>query len=126
MLLKYFYDKPLAQAAYMIGCQATGEAIVIDPARDVTPYLKAADEEGLRITQVTETHIHADFVSGSRELAFQTGATLYLSDMGTADWKYQFVDDGTVLLHDGDTWQPGRRTTWPTRRGSTPTGSTAG
>lgn len=107
MLLKYFYDKPLAQAAYMIGCQATGEAIVIDPARDVTPYLKAADEEGLRITQVTETHIHADFVSGSRELAFHTGATLYLSDTGTADWKYQFVDDGTVLLHDGDTWQLG-------------------
>lgn len=107
MLLKYFYDKPLAQAAYMIGCQATGEAIVIDPARDVTPYLKAADEEGLRITQVTETHIHADFVSGSRELAFQTGATLYLSDMGTADWKYQFVDANTVLLHDGDMWQLG-------------------
>ncbi len=108
MLLKYFYDKPLAQAAYMIGCQATGEAIVIDPARDITPYLKAAEDEGLRITQVTETHIHADFVSGSRELAFQTGATLYLSDMGPADWKYQFVNDNTVLLHDGDTWQLGK------------------
>ncbi|MBI5927691.1 MAG: MBL fold metallo-hydrolase [Chloroflexi bacterium] len=107
MLLKYFYDKPLAQAAYMVGCQATGEALVIDPARDITPYLKAAEEEGLRITQVTETHIHADFVSGSRELASQTGATLYLSDMGDADWKYQFVDANTVLLYDGDTWKLG-------------------
>lgn len=108
MLLRYFYDKPLAQAAYMIGCQAIGEALVIDPARDITPYLKAAEEEGLRITQVTETHIHADFVSGSRELAFQTGAKLFLSDMGGPDWKYQYRFENTVLLQDGSTWQLGK------------------
>ncbi len=107
MLLKYFYDQKLAQASYMVGCQETGEALVIDPARDVSPYLHTADAEGLTITQVTETHIHADFVSGVRELAAQTGATLYLSDMGDADWKYAYADHETVLLHDGDSWMLG-------------------
>ncbi|MCB9435489.1 MAG: MBL fold metallo-hydrolase [Anaerolineales bacterium] len=107
MLLKYFYDKKLAQASYLVGCAATGEALVIDPARDISPYLEAARAEGLRITHITETHIHADFVSGSRELASQTGATLYLSDMGDVNWKYQFADDNTVLIQDGDSWMVG-------------------
>ncbi|MBL8165970.1 MAG: MBL fold metallo-hydrolase [Anaerolineae bacterium] len=107
MLLKYFYDRHLAQASYLVGCSATGEALVIDPARDITPYLEAAQTEGLRITHVTETHIHADFVSGARELAAATGARLYLSDMGDADWKYGYADADTVLLHDGDSWMVG-------------------
>jgi hydroxyacylglutathione hydrolase len=107
MLLKYFYDKKLAQASYMVGCAATGEALVVDPARDITPYLEAAQAEGLRITHVTETHIHADYVSGTRELADQTGAVTYLSDMGDEAWKYGFVDDNTVLLNDGDWWMVG-------------------
>lgn len=102
MLLRYFYDKGLAQASYMVGCQQTGEALVIDPARDIAPYLAAAEEEGLRITHVTETHIHADFVSGARELAAHTGATLFLSGEGGADWKYAFADDNTTLLHEGE------------------------
>jgi hydroxyacylglutathione hydrolase len=106
MILQYFYDKELAQAAYLVGCAATGEALVIDPARDITPYLAAAQDEGLRITQVTETHIHADFVSGARELAERTGATLYLSDMGDDDWKYAYADDA-ILLRDGDRWMIG-------------------
>lgn len=107
MLLKYFYDPHLAQASYMVGCQETGEALVIDPARDITPYLDAAKSAGLRITQVTETHIHADFVSGVRELAAATGAKMYLSDMGDEHWKYAFADANTVLLHDGDSWMLG-------------------
>ncbi|MBZ0280163.1 MAG: MBL fold metallo-hydrolase [Anaerolineae bacterium] len=107
MILKYFYDSRLAQASYMVGCAQTGEALVIDPARDITPYLDAARAEDLRITHVTETHIHADFVSGVRELAAATGAKLYLSDMGDADWKYAFADSDTVLLHDGDSWMVG-------------------
>jgi hydroxyacylglutathione hydrolase len=69
MFLKRFYDESLAQASYLIGCAATGEAIVVDPNRDVQPYLDAAKAEKLRITHVTETHIHADFVSGARGLA---------------------------------------------------------
>ncbi|HEU4997291.1 MAG TPA: MBL fold metallo-hydrolase, partial [Gemmatimonadaceae bacterium] len=79
MLLKRFYDEKLAQASYLLGCSATGEALVIDANRDVEQYVRAAASEGLRITHVTETHIHADFVSGSRELAERCGARLFLS-----------------------------------------------
>jgi hydroxyacylglutathione hydrolase len=62
----------------------------------------------LRITHVTETHIHADFVSGSRELANATGATMFLSDEGDANWKYQFANQpNVVLVKDGDTWMVG-------------------
>jgi hydroxyacylglutathione hydrolase len=103
MLLKYFYDKSLAHASYMVGCQRTGEAIVIDPSRSIDQYLEAAAAEGLRITGSAETHIHADFVSGSRELADRVEAKLYLSDEGPADWKYQFADKhSSQLVKDGD------------------------
>lgn len=108
MLLKYFYDEALAQASYLVGCAKTGEALVIDPARDVEPYLAAAERAGLRITQVTETHIHADFVSGLRELAARTGATMYVSDMGDAAWKYAFAGEPNVIpVRDGDRWMVG-------------------
>jgi hydroxyacylglutathione hydrolase len=108
MLLRYFYDDKLAQASYLVGCVKTGEALVIDPARDVTPYLQVAAQEGLRITHVSETHIHADFVSGSRELASQTGATVYLSDMGDENWKYGYAHEPNVLLvGEGDSWMVG-------------------
>lgn len=107
MLLKYFYDQALAQASYLVGSPETGEALIIDPARDVLPYLQAAREEGLTITQVAETHIHADFVSGSRELAAQTGARLYLSALGGVEWSYTFADAQTTLLRDGDCWTLG-------------------
>ena len=90
MFVKRFFEPALAQASYLIGCQQTDEAIVIDANRDVEPYIQAAAQEGLRITHVTETHIHADYVSGSRELAHRTGASLCLSDEGDKDWKYQF------------------------------------
>lgn len=100
MFVKRFFEPSLAQASYLIGCARAGDAIVIDANRDVQPYLDAAAAEGLRITQVTETHIHADFVSGSRELAHRTGATLSLSDEGDAGWKYQFAHDRK--LTDGD------------------------
>lgn len=57
-----------------MGCQATGEAIVIDPKRDIDTYLQIAEQENFKITHITETHIHADFLSGSRELAKAMGA----------------------------------------------------
>ena len=91
MVVKRFFEPSLAQASYLVGCQRTGEAVVVDANRDVRQYIDAAEREGLRITQVTETHIHADYVSGSRELAHRTGANLCLSDEGGADWKYQFA-----------------------------------
>ena len=108
MLLKRFYDDKLAQASFLVGCAATGEALVIDANRDVDQYLRAAEAEGLHITHVTETHIHADFVSGSRELAMRAGAQLFLSDEGDADWKYEFARDaGARLVRDGDGFMVG-------------------
>lgn len=108
MLLKRFYDDKLAQASYLIACQATGDAIVIDPNRDIDQYVRAAEAEGVRLAYVTETHIHADFVSGSRELAARVGARLLLSDEGGDDWRYAFAaSDHARLLHDGDVIQVG-------------------
>ncbi len=93
MFVKRFFEPLIAQNSYLIGCIAAGEAIVIDPIRDSQPYLDTAEREGLRITHVTETHIHADFLSGARELAHRTGASLCLSDEGGPDWTYQFDHD---------------------------------
>ncbi len=108
MFLKYFYDKSLAHASYLVGCQKTGEAIVIDPGRDVTPYLEAAASENLRVTETAETHIHADFVSGSRELADRAGARMHLSDAGPPEWKYAFATpENSRLLRDGDSFRIG-------------------
>src|SRR5215813_8750937 len=105
MFFKRFYDDALAQASYMIGCQRTGEALVVDPNRDVGQYVEAARAENLRVTHVTETHIHADFVSGARELANRTGAQLLLSQEGGTEWQYQYAADaGATLLHDGDSF----------------------
>lgn len=98
MFFKQFYDDGLAQASFMIGCQAKGTAIVIDPRRDVHEYLTEAKRQGLKIVAVTETHIHADFLSGARELTAATGASLYLSDEGGADWAYGFAHES---LHHG-------------------------
>ncbi len=91
MLFKYLYDPALSQASYFIGCQATGEAVVVDPLRDVDQYIALAAAEGMRIAAVTETHIHADFCSGARELAFRTNAQLYLSGCGGEEWRYRFA-----------------------------------
>lgn len=108
MIVKRFYDEKLAQASYLIGCASTGEALVVDANRDVEQYLKAAEAEGVRITHVSETHIHADYVSGSRELAHRTGAQLYLSDEGDADWQYAFAAEaGATLIRDGDQFRVG-------------------
>jgi hydroxyacylglutathione hydrolase len=99
MFFQHIYDKTLAQASYLLGCQKTGEAIVIDAKRDVDTYLEIAKQNHLRITHITETHIHADFLSGSRELAALTNAKMYLSDEGGPDWQYQFEHQG---LRHGD------------------------
>jgi hydroxyacylglutathione hydrolase len=108
VLLKRFFHEGLAQASYLIGCQQTGEALIVDANRDVAQYIAAARAAGLRVTHVTETHIHADYVSGSRELAATTGAKLLLSAEGGQDWQYKFArDDGATFLQDGDTFAVG-------------------
>ncbi len=95
----------------MVGCQMTGEAVVIDPARNITPYLQEAEKEGMNIVATAETHIHADFVSGSLELAKRTGSKAYLSDEGDASWKYAFAKDiDSQLVKEGDTFKVGNVT----------------
>lgn len=91
MLFTRIYDDGLAQASYFIGCQATGEAVVVDPRRDVGVYLREAEAQQMTIRAVTETHIHADYLSGSRELSAATGAPLYLSEEGGPEWRYRFA-----------------------------------
>ncbi|MEP7325904.1 MAG: rhodanese-like domain-containing protein [Gemmatimonadota bacterium] len=102
MIFTRFYDDGLAQASYLVGCTATGEALIVDPNRDLEQYLRGTAAHGLKISAVTETHIHADFVSGSKELAERTGAKLYLSAEGGKDWQYQFAGaSGAELVRDG-------------------------
>ncbi len=109
MLLKRFYDEKLAQASYLVGCPASGEALVVDPNRHLDPYLRAAREEGLRITHVTETHIHADFVSGARELAHRSGALLHLSAAGGSEWRYDYAAEaGAELVEEGSCFAVGK------------------
>ncbi len=115
MFFRMLYDDKLAQASYLIGCQRTGEALVIDPERDVQRYLDLAKFEGLRVAAVAETHIHADFISGSRELAERTNARVFLSDEGQREWKYQWLGQKRGggcythdLLTDGDRFRIGK------------------
>ena len=108
MLLKYFCDTALAHASYMVGCQKTGEAIVIDAGRDIEQYLAAAKKESMKIVGVADTHIHADYVSGAREIADRIGAKLFLSDEGPAEWKFEYAKDyDHQLLKEGDTFAVG-------------------
>ncbi|MBN8544691.1 MAG: MBL fold metallo-hydrolase [Ignavibacteria bacterium] len=104
MFFKHIYEPGLAHASYIVGCQKTGEALVIDAKRDIEDYIKIAEQEKLRITHIAETHIHADFLAGSQELAEVTGAKHYLSDEGGADWQYSFPHVG---LKDGDSFMVG-------------------
>ena len=94
MFFQHVYDKSLAQASYFIGCQKAGVAAVIDAKRDVDTYIEIAKANNMKITHIFETHIHADFLAGSRELAKLTGAELYLSDEGGKDWAYEFQHNG--------------------------------
>lgn len=94
MFFQHVYDKSLAQASYFIGCQKAGVAAIIDPKRDIDTYLEIAEQNKMKITHIFETHIHADFLTGSRELAAVTGADMYLSDEGGKGWEYEFPHHG--------------------------------
>lgn len=107
MFFQHIYDKSLAQASYFIGCQKASVAAVIDAKRDVDTYLDIAKANNMKITHIFETHIHADFLAGSRELAKLTGAEMYLSDEGGKGWGYEFPHHG---LKDADKVQLGNLT----------------
>lgn len=109
MFLRQIPDHALAQYAYLIGCQRTGEAVIVDPERDVDRYLKLAAENGFRLTAVAETHIHADYLGGARELVERHGAIAYLSAEGGPDWQFEWAkgNPNARFLHDGDTFMVG-------------------
>src|SRR6266852_5168065 len=109
MLFRRFYDENLAQASYMIACEKTREAIVVDPNSDVAQYTRAAGSDRVRIAHVTETHIHADFLSGAHALAKAAGATLHLSGEGSKEWGYTNAAlKGANVLRDGSHVDVGR------------------
>lgn len=95
MYFKQFYNEQLSQASYLVGCQRTGEAIVIDPIRDLAEYIEVADSEGFTITHAAETHIHADFASGIRDVAERLNAAIYVSGEGDDQLSYQNMPDQT-------------------------------
>src|SRR3954469_12442920 len=95
MYFEQFYLTCLAHASYMIGSE--GEAAVIDPQRDVDLYLEAAEEKGLKIRHIFETHLHADFVSGHKELAARTGATIYIGAQAHAWFEHTPLRDGSRI-----------------------------
>ena len=109
MFLRQIFDPYLAQYAYLVGCQRTGEALMIDPERDIDQYVKLAVENGLRITSVAETHIHADFLSGAAGFAAAPDIQLYLSSEGGPDWMYRWPGErpNTYLLKNGDHFMVG-------------------
>jgi glyoxylase-like metal-dependent hydrolase (beta-lactamase superfamily II)/rhodanese-related sulfurtransferase len=96
MHFERFYLGCLAHASYLLGSQ--GEAVVVDPQRDVELYLRAAETQGLNIRHIFETHLHADFVSGHRELAERTGAKIYIGAAAGAVFPHVPVCDGFELL----------------------------
>ena len=95
MYFEQFYLGCLAHASYMLG--SGGEAAVIDPRRDVEIYLKAAADHGLKIAHILETHLHADFVSGHRELAERAGARVYIGAAAGARFPHVPLQDGFEL-----------------------------
>lgn len=109
MFLRQITDAALAQNAYLIGCQRTGEAVIVDPERDVDRYLQIAAENGLRITAVADTHIHADYLSGAREMMERHGAKAYLSEEGGPDWQFEWAKGhaNARFLRDGDSFHVG-------------------
>lgn len=109
MLFRQIFDEKLAQYAYMIGCQASREAIIFDPERDIDQYIALAEKEGMTLVAAADTHIHADYLSGIREFA-ERGTRVYASDEGDEDWKYEFLRGSGydhVLLTDGATFEVG-------------------
>ncbi len=87
-------DDDLGCASYLIGDETTGEAVVVDPAYEIEPYLEDAKEKGLRITGVLETHTHADHLSGHGRLALDQGATVHAHPLGEPEFPFEPLADG--------------------------------
>lgn len=90
MILRQIEDKDLAQYSYLVGCQKTKEAIIVDPQRDIQKYFDLAKKEGVNIVAAVDTHIHADYITGLREFA-NKGIKVYGSKEGEEDWQYEWL-----------------------------------
>ena len=97
MIFRQYLHDERSCASYLIGCPSMGVAVIIDPQGDLSTYGSDARQHGLRITEVIETHVHADHVSGARELAVGTGATLRLGPDSEVDFGYQTMTDGELI-----------------------------
>ncbi|NJK89725.1 MAG: MBL fold metallo-hydrolase, partial [Myxococcales bacterium] len=103
MIFQRFIDEGLSQMSYVVACPRTHKALVVDPTRDIDRYVTFARKRGLNIVYVAETHLHADFVSGARELAMNVDGALLASEEGGADWAYRISPSQAVrLLRHGD------------------------
>ncbi|HUP19627.1 MAG TPA: MBL fold metallo-hydrolase, partial [Gemmatimonadota bacterium] len=106
MRLERFEDGAgLSQYSYAVVCEGAGTAAIVDPRRDVDVYTRWAEDEGIEIAHVLETHVHADFCSGARELAERTGAALHLSAYDAGE-KYEVAFPHHELA-DGDAIEMG-------------------
>src|SRR6266699_2020402 len=97
MIFEQFYLNCLAQASYLIGDERTRTAVVVDPRRDIEPYLETAEQHGLQIRHVFLTHLHADFVAGHLELRDRTGAAVHLGAQARAEYPFTAMTDGGTL-----------------------------
>jgi len=97
MIVDRIFTPGLAQVAYLVADEDAGILAVIDPRRDIDAYLDWASARGLMITAILETHVHADFVSGARELAAATGAPIYASRLGNQEFPHHTLDDGDLI-----------------------------
>src|SRR5580704_10105050 len=95
MYFEQFYLGCLAHASYLFG--SDGQAAVVDPQRDVDIYIEAAKKQGLQIRYIFETHLHADFVSGHKELAARTGANIYVGKAAEASYPHVGIVDGSEV-----------------------------
>ena len=97
MFVKQFVDEGLGNSSYLIASEETGLAAVLDPQRDVDRYLQAAEGLGLRLAYTLDTHLHNDFISGSRELIAQTGAQVGASAEAELGFEHLPLQDGDVI-----------------------------
>ena len=97
MFFKQYYLGCLAHASYMIGDEKTGQAVVVDPKRDVEDYIQDAEQNGLRIAHVILTHFHADFIAGHLELRDRVGAKIHLGASARAEYHFVAEADGSCL-----------------------------
>lgn len=111
MIIERIFTPGLAQVAYLVADEAARQVAVIDPRRDVESYISWTEQHNMEIVAILETHVHADFVSGARQLTEEAGATVYASRLGAEEFPHEPLDDGDEVAVGGvklrALWTPG-------------------